>query len=88
MHEYRDLHSKSVHATTTALKDPQAVQPAPTAKGKIRQTRFKVRQPDLYATRPSPQEYTVETEFTKYTSGEVSASETDVLWFWEVRFFY
>ena len=80
-------HSKSMGATTTASKVPQAIQPTPTTKGKSCQTRFKVKQPTLYETRPSLQESSVETEFMKCTVGGVSSWETDILWFWEVRFF-
>jgi len=41
-----------------------------------------------YKTSPLSQESSVETEFQKYTSGEVSSEETDILWFWEVRSFH
>ena len=71
-----------VSAATVASDAP--VQPPPIAGGKLRPTRFRME----YKTLPSSQESSVETEFQKYTSGEVSSEETDILWFWEVRSFH
>jgi len=39
----------------------------------------------LPSTRPLLQDTSVETEFQKYASGDVSAKGTDLLWFLEVR---
>ena len=82
MRKYRSQMSIS---TATMVNAP--VQP-PIAQVKSRSsrpTRFKIERPALHEMSPSPQESTVETEFRKYTSGEVSSKETDVLGFWEVR---
>jgi len=70
-----------VGAATVASDAP--VQPPPIAGGKSCPTQFRME----YKTLPSSQESSVKTEFRKYTSGEVSSEETDILWFWEVRFF-
>ena len=85
MHAYRCL--KSVVAVATAPDIPQVVQPAPVAREKSRPTRFTAGRSVLHETVRSPQESTVETEFQKYASDDVSSQETDTLWFWVVRSF-
>jgi len=68
---------------TVTVASDAPVQPPPIAGGKSHPTQFRME----YKTSPLSQESSVETEFQKYTSGEVSSEETDILWFWEVRSF-
>jgi len=70
--------------STATVASDAPVQPPPITGGKLRPTWFRME----YKTLPSSQESSVETEFQKYTSGEVSSEETDILWFWEVRSFH
>lgn len=82
MRKYRSRMSIGVATTANVPVQP------PIARAKLsssRPTRFKIGHPALHETSPSPQESSVETEFRKYTSGEVSSEETDMLGFWEVR---
>ena len=90
MHEYRK-HLGPVGSAAPVQDVSQVVQPtrtAPTGGETLRPTRFNVPQPTLYGTTPSPQASSVESEYRKYTSGEVSPSATGILWFWEERLFY
>lgn len=64
--------------TANALVQPPITQ----AKlSSVRPTQFKIEHPALHETSPLPQESSVETEFRKYTSGDVSSEETDMLGF-------
>lgn len=96
MTEYREReHLKSAdNVTMVPVPDvrqvTQVVEPTrstPTARETLPSTRFNVSRSTLYKSTPSPQELSVESEFRKYTSGEVTSEETDILWFWEVYFF-
>ena len=84
MHKYHG--QISVGAATMVSHAP--VQPPPITQGNLCPTWFKMK-PVPYKTLPSPlpQGFSVETKFWKYTSGEVSSMETDILQFWEVRSF-
>lgn len=81
MHQYR-----AQKLSLAAVAAARPVHPTPVATGGPPSTRFKV-QRLVYEKRTSPQESTVEAEFRKYTSGETSSEETDILQFWEVRTF-
>src|ERR1700682_1526619 len=63
------------------------VQPAPAPGGNSCPTRFKRGHSVLDGNNPSPHWSSVEAEYRKYASGEVSSTGTDILWFWEVRSF-
>jgi hypothetical protein len=85
------MHAYRKHLGPVGSDVSQFVQPtraAPTGRETLRPTRFNVPQPTLHGTTPSPQASSVESEYRKYTSGEVSPEATEILWFWEVRFFY
>jgi hypothetical protein len=64
-----------------AAESNDPVQPPPTKSYNPRPTRFNVELPAS----PPPQASSIEAEFRRYTSGEVSSKETDMLGFWEVR---
>jgi hypothetical protein len=61
------------------------VHPVPRPGGKAPPTRFKVER-SAYESKSSLQEFTVEAEYRKYASGDLSSNQTDILKFWEVRF--
>jgi len=85
MHQYRC--SKSAGTAPTASDIPQVVQPTLATRGRSHPTWFKVGRSVLDETTPSQQESTVESEYRKYASGEVSDKETNILSFWEVQLF-
>ena len=60
------------------------VHPVPRPGGKAPPTRFKVAR-SAYENKSSRQEFTVEAEYRKYASGDLSSDKTDILKFWEVR---
>jgi hypothetical protein len=68
----------------TATVVPRAqVQPAPVTGKSLRPTRFN-RGRSVRESGSAPEELSVEAEYRKYTSGEISTNDTDILWFWEV----
>ena len=85
MNRYRSLNSTSTAPTATP-NSPDEPAPAPGARVKPLPTRFKVER-SVYEKR-TPDSFTVDAEYRKYTSGENSSEGTDILWFWEVRLFY
>ncbi len=88
MDKYRERLKSVGDATTVPVHDvPRVVQPAPTARESIRPTRFHMPQSTLHETMPSSTETSVESEYRKYASSEVSSEGTDILLFWEVRLF-
>jgi hypothetical protein len=87
MHAYHK-HLGLVGSNVSQVVQPTGTRAAPTGRETLRPTRFNVPQPTLHGTTPSPQGSSVESEYRKYTSGEVSPEATEILWFWEVRFFY
>jgi hypothetical protein len=52
-------------------------------KDELPLTRFKVER-SAYSMRALPQTFTVETEYQRYMSAELSSAETGILHFWEV----
>jgi hypothetical protein len=50
-------------------------------KDELPPTRFRV---ERTVTRVSPQTFSVEMEYQRYISAELSSAETDILQFWEV----
>ena len=85
MNRYRSLNSTSTAPTATPNSPDEPV-PAPGARVKPLPTRFKVER-SVYEKR-TPDSFTIDAEYRKYTSGENSSEGTDILWFWEVRLFY
>ena len=82
MHEYHSWMSLD----TAAVVSTTLVQPAPAAEENSCPTQFKCGT-SVHTNNPSPEEFSVEAEYRKYASGEVSSAVTDILWFWEVRSF-
>jgi hypothetical protein len=82
MREYHDQTS----LTTTMAPSNAPVQPAPVAQDKVRPTRFRVEHP-TFEKKSLSRALGVDAEFRKYALSEVSSSDTDILWFWEVRLF-
>ena len=85
MNRYRSLNSTSTAPTATPNSSDEPA-PAPGARVKLLPTRFKVEH-SVYEKR-TPDSFTIDAEYQKYTSGENSSEGTDILWFWEVRLFY
>jgi len=83
MHQYHG--SMPVGAATPA--SDTTTQSTPIAREKSCPTRFKAGRSVRHEPMPVVHGSSVDIEFRKYTSGEVSAKTTDILWFWEVRFF-
>ncbi len=54
------------------------------SEGRAPPTRFKV-QRSAYANKSSLQEFTVDAEFQKYASGDLTLHQSSILKFWEVR---
>ena len=77
MRKYHHL-QPSIPASTTA---PLGIFPGPPARVRLAPTWFSVKQSEFEIY--SPDEFTVEAEFGRYTSGTL-AGEPDILWFWEV----
>jgi len=88
MDKYRE-HLKLVgNVTTVPVYDvPWIVQPTPTARESIRLMWFHMPQSTLHETMPLSTQISIESEYQKYASGEVSSEGTDILLFWEVRLF-
>lgn len=59
--------------------------PVPRPEGQAPPTRFKFERP-TYRSQPSHQPSTVEAEYNKYTTHDLSSPATDIVKFWEVRF--
>ena len=76
----REYHDKFAMAPSKA-----PVQPTPVAQDKVRPTRYGVQHSALKKESMS-RVLGVDAEYRKYTLSEVS-SDTDILWFWEVRLF-
>jgi hypothetical protein len=84
MNRYRDQNSL-MSTATVAIPNP-SVEPVPVARSQPLPTWFKVEH-SVYEKRPS-HSFTVEAEYRKYISGDISSEGTDILRFWEVRFLY
>jgi len=57
------------------------------SEGRAPPTRFKV-QRSAYANKSSLQEFTVDAEFRKYASGDLTSHQSSMLKFWEVRLMF
>jgi hypothetical protein len=75
-----------ISLTTTTTVSEAPTQPAIVIEGKSCPTWFRVEH-SVIKKKLSPQLLSVEVEYHKYTLSE-SSSDTDILWFWEVRIFY
>jgi hypothetical protein len=76
-------HSQMSLGTATIV--PRAhVQPAPVTGRSLCPTQFNHSHSVPHKSGPLPEELSVKAEYWKYTSGEVSSKDTDILWFWEV----
>lgn len=78
----RQYHDQKLPAAATVASG-FADQPPPVAGPPP--TRFTLGR-SVYERRTSPQAFTVEAEFQKYASGQMSSDQTDILRFWEVSF--
>jgi hypothetical protein len=80
MNRYRDQNSP-MSTAAVAIPNP-SVKPVPVARSQPLPTQFKVEH-SVYKKRPS-HSFTVEAEYRKYISGDISSEGTDILRFWEV----
>jgi hypothetical protein len=83
MRRYRRRNSSTPVVEVSNNSNPP-VQPVPHPGGRAPPTRFKVER-SAYESKSSLQEFTVEAEYRKYASGDLSSNKTDILKFWEVR---
>ena len=85
MHEYHE------QTSSTAARAPSKapVRPAPVAQDKVCPTWFRVEH-SAFEKKSLSRVLGIDAEFRKYTLSEVSSSDsdTDILWFWEVRLFW
>jgi len=83
MWRYRN---QKLSTSEVLMTDPlPPTQPAPVSGIKPAPTRFKV-QDSVYNKKSTHREFSVESEFQKYTLGSISSEETSILRFWEVRY--
>ena len=76
------------NSSTPVLKVSNSpVHPVPHPGGRAPPTRFKVER-SAYESKTLLQEFTVEAEYRKYASGDLSFDKTDILRFWEVRLMF
>ena len=68
---------------TTELGDPAPVAPLDDEEDSDEPTRFQLKRPVPERDSPS-QMFTVDVEYRKYASGELSSAKMDILQFWEV----
>src|SRR5258707_15414511 len=78
-------YNQKLSTSEVSMTDPLPLtQPAPVSGIKPAPTQFKV-QDSVYNKKSTHREFSVESEFQKYTLGSI-LSETSILQFWEVRY--
>ncbi len=79
-------YNQKLSTSEVSMTDPlPPTQPAPVSGIKPAPTQFKV-QDSVYNKKSTHCEFSVESEFQKYTLGLISSKETSILRFWEVRY--
>ena len=84
--QMRWYHNQKLSMSEVSTTDPLPLaQPALVSGIKPAPTWFKV-QDSIYNKKSTHREFSVESEFQKYTLGSISSEETSILRFWEVRY--